>query len=321
MTVLPAPSGTLDAVVARLALAPHPRGDGRTLHNWRELARAGADDLVVARLAEAHLDAVTILAELDGPAPPPGSRWGVWAAESSSAVLHAEPEPDGRWRLDGAKPWCSGTASSTHALVTARTPQGGRLFAVAVDDVVARPSTWVATGMAGDAPATVDLHHVPARAVGDAGEYLARPGFWHGAIAVAAVWFGGAVGVARTLRRAGLAGRLDAHGLAHLGAVDAAVDAGRAVLRAAAAEIEECGAGTAPEARRRALRVRATVEDVVETVVRRTGRATGPGPLAHDADHARRVADLEVYVRQSHAERDLADLGALVLDERDAEVL
>ena len=41
-------------------------------------------------------------------------------------------------------------------------------------------------------------------------------------------------------------------------------------------------------------------------------RALGPGPLAHDADHARHVADLEVYVRQHHGERDLAALGALL---------
>src|SRR4249919_1622082 len=35
----------------------------------------------------------------------------------------------------------------------------------------------------------------------------------------------------------------------------------------------------------------------------------GPAPLAFDETHARRVADLEIYVRQHHAERDLADLG------------
>jgi hypothetical protein len=35
----------------------------------------------------------------------------------------------------------------------------------------------------------------------------------------------------------------------------------------------------------------------------------GPGPLCSDDVHARRVADLTIYLRQSHAERDLADLG------------
>jgi hypothetical protein len=44
----------------------------------------------------------------------------------------------------------------------------------------------------------------------------------------------------------------------------------------------------------------------------RVGRALGAGPLSHDEAHSRRVADLTVYLRQHHAERDLAELGALV---------
>ena len=56
---------------------------------------------------------------------------------------------------------------------------------------------------------------------------------------------------------------------------------------------------------------RAVVETAVEETITRTGRALGPGPLAQDAKHAGRVADLTMYVRQSHAERDLAELGRL----------
>nr|MDQ2706198.1 acyl-CoA dehydrogenase [Actinomycetota bacterium] len=36
-----------------------------------------------------------------------------------------------------------------------------------------------------------------------------------------------------------------------------------------------------------------------------------PAPLATDAAHSRRVTDLGVYLRQSHAERDLAALADL----------
>jgi hypothetical protein len=43
------------------------------------------------------------------------------------------------------------------------------------------------------------------------------------------------------------------------------------------------------------------------------GHALGPAPLAFDEDHARRVADLELYLRQHHAERDLARLGEATL--------
>ena len=52
-----------------------------------------------------------------------------------------------------------------------------------------------------------------------------------------------------------------------------------------------------------------------EEVLRRAGHALGPAPLALDEVHARRVADLAVYLRQHHAERDVARLGELVLAE------
>jgi hypothetical protein len=69
-----------------------------------------------------------------------------------------------------------------------------------------------------------------------------------------------------------------------------------------------------PTRRALAESVRAGVADAATEVVDRVGRALGPAPLALDADHAARVADLLVFVRQHHAERDLAALGRLVAD-------
>ena len=48
---------------------------------------------------------------------------------------------------------------------------------------------------------------------------------------------------------------------------------------------------------------------VCEDVLRIAGHALGPAPLALEAEHAKRVADLQVYVRQQHAERDDVSLG------------
>ena len=48
------------------------------------------------------------------------------------------------------------------------------------------------------------------------------------------------------------------------------------------------------------------------------GRAIGAGPLAHDADVAQRFADIAVYTRQCHAERDEQWLGELRLAEGSA---
>ena len=305
----------LARALASLALAPSPRA--HLLANWRVLARTAEHDLDAARLAEAHLDAATITDELGGAAVEPGSLWGVWAAGSADTAVDATPDGAG-WTLTGRRPWCSGSDRCTHALVTADAPDGGRLFAVDLASPTARPDgdPWRGVGMRGSGTATVRFTATPALPVGGPGAYLERPGFWHGAVGVAAAWFGGAVGAATPLRERLAQGRGDDHDAAHLGRVDTALGAAGAVLRAAAAEIAAPAALTepVPAARRRALRARAAVEDAVETVLRSTGRATGPRPLAQDADHARHVADLEVYVRQSHAERDLATLGRLAAE-------
>ncbi len=306
---------TLARAVAALRLDPSPRE--HVLHNWRVLARAGEHDLDAARLAEAHLDAATITAELGGDAVEPGSLWGVWAASSPDTALHATPD-DAGWHLTGGKPWCSGSDRCTHALVTATAPDGDRLFSVDLhaSGGIRHGDPWRGVGMRASGTATVRFSATRARPVGEPGAYLDRPGFWHGAVGVAAAWFGGAVGAAAPLRERLADGRGDEHDAAHLGRVDAALAAAAAVLRDAAADIADPAAVAEPPAlaRRRALRARACVEDVVETVLRSTGRATGPRPLAHDAHHARHVADLEVYVRQSHAERDLAALGRIVAE-------
>ena len=59
--------------------------------------------------------------------------------------------------------------------------------------------SWVARGLAAVDSGPVDFADVPATAVGAPGWYLERPGFAWGGIGVAAVWFGGAVGIARRL--------------------------------------------------------------------------------------------------------------------------
>jgi alkylation response protein AidB-like acyl-CoA dehydrogenase len=299
-------TATVDAGVLTLPLP----GGGATGQRWAALAAPGAADLTLARLAEGHADALAILAELAGPQPAPRSRWAVWAAEPPAAPVRARRQGP-TWRLSGRKTWCSGARACTHALVTAHEPEGQRLFAVDLADprVAPVPGGWAAVGMAGSDSAAVDLRDAPAVPVGGPGGYLQRPGFWHGGAGVAACWYGGAVAVARTLLAA--AGRRDvgAHALAHLGAVDAALTATGLWLAAAADEIDRDPADLAG-ARRRARRVRAAVEATAPEVLDRVGRALGAGPLCQSRGHARRVADLTVYLRQSHAERDLADLGA-----------
>lgn len=288
-------------------------GSGETAQRWRRLAELAEVDVVAGRLAEAHTDAVAILAELGGPGPKPDQLWGVWAAESRDAVLMAQGEGD-EMRLEGTKVWCSGAGICTHALVTARVDAERRgLFAVDLGDRHVRPlpSNWRNAGMAESDTRSVQFTGASAVSVGAPCEYLDRPGFWHGAIGVSACWLGGARAVAAPLYARATRESVDPHTLAHLGAVDAAITAAEATLLAAACQVDADPLNRGGRAELIARRTRAVVETAVDEAITRTGRALGPGPLAQDAKHAGRVADLTMYVRQSHAERDLAELGRL----------
>jgi alkylation response protein AidB-like acyl-CoA dehydrogenase len=291
-------------------------GKGETKQRWRRLAELTEVDVVAGRLAEAHADAVAILAELGGRIPLADQLWGVWAAEVPGATVTARRAGDGV-SLDGTKAWCSGAGLCTCALVTARVDDSERgLFSVDLRDdaVQPLPSTWRNCGMAASDTRSVEFRGAPAIPVGRPGDYLARPGFWFGAIGVAACWLGGARAVAMPLYQRVAAGAADDHAAAHLGAVDAAITAAEATLAAAADHIDADPDNRSGTAELTARRARAVVETAVDQTIIRTARALGPGPLCLDEQHARRVADLTVYVRQSHAERDLAALGVLAAD-------
>ncbi|MFC4034960.1 acyl-CoA dehydrogenase [Streptomyces polygonati] len=299
------------------AESPLP-GSGRTAERFAALASVAAEDLSAARLVEGHVDAVAILAELGGPEPAVGQLWGVWAAEPPGEGLKAVRTQDG-WSLSGLKRYCSGAHSCTHALVTARAGDGRRLFAVStgVGEGGAtgyRPvaGSWQAIGMAGSDTPDVGFEDVAAVPVGGVDAYVTRAGFQHGGIGVAACWLGGARAVGGELLRAAARRGPDPITDAHLGAVDMRLHAAEAVLRQAAAEIDDDPFDKGGTARVRSLRVRAFVESVCADVLTHVGRATGAGPLCHDERHARAATDLAVYIRQHHAERNLAELGALV---------
>ena len=101
-------------------MAPPARGSTP----WR---LSGAPTSRVARVVEAHTDALAILREaghddVDG-------TWGVFAAEAPGARLDAVAV-DGGYRLSGTKPWCSLADRLDHALVTAHVGEQRQLFRV-----------------------------------------------------------------------------------------------------------------------------------------------------------------------------------------------
>ncbi|MGV8858652.1 acyl-CoA dehydrogenase [Rhodoglobus sp.] len=292
---------------------------------WSALATIGAVDLTVARAVEPHLDALAILdqaviGDTGSIGVDEGSTWGVFAAESPDFSLRAECV-DGSWMLSGTKAWCSLAGSVSHALVTAFTgPSTRRLFAVSLRQtgVVVEEGAWHARGLVAIQSGNVAFSAASAVPVGEDAWYLERPGFAWGAMGVAACWWGGAVGVARHAFALSGVREPDQIAQMHLGALDLALYSSRIALAESANAVDNVELSRSA-ATIMSTRVRARVARDVDEVMERVGHALGPAPLALDEEHARRVADLQLYVRQHHAERDYARLGSKVLADRSFE--
>lgn len=285
-----------------------PPGTGNTAARHRRLFEVALEDVSLAKLAEAHWDACAILEEA-GQEPAPGAVYAVWASRvpnCATGLYHGF--------LTGMKPFCSGLGLVDRALITLDEPRDGLLEL----DLIAQHgsisidvSDWSSLAFANTRTGRISFDGIEVDAssiVGAEGWYLERPGFWHGACGPAACWAGGAAGL---LRYAKESSRSDAHTLAHLGAISAEVAGMEAVLARAAEEIDAAPEDVG-EAHRRALVVRHLIESACTRILTRFGRAFGPHPLAMDAETSRRFAEVELYIRQCHAERDLQQLGEAI---------
>jgi alkylation response protein AidB-like acyl-CoA dehydrogenase len=211
--------------------------------------------------------------------------------------------------LQGRKAWCSGAAILDRALVTVWDEQlRPQLVAVALQQPTIRmlDDGWQAVGMGSTASIDVLFEGALGRCVGSPGQYVDRPGFWHGGAGIAACWYGAACALADYLRQHCTQPYRDAHAEAHLGAVDAALGSVRAALRETALWIDD---NPRRSAQLPVRRLRAQVEVAVDSVLAHVGRGLGATPFCRDSHFARLAADLPVFVRQSHAEKDLAQLG------------
>jgi hypothetical protein len=293
----------VSAVAAGEVDLPLP-GQGGTLERWRRLAAFAAEDVCLVKLVESHADAVAIGAEL-GAALDPRRPAAVWAAEPPGARVDVR---DGRGgcTLHGTKAWCSGAAVVRTAMLTGW--RAGEPVLVLLDLDQPRVSwslaDWHAVGMSATGTATVELDGARGEVVGPSRAYLERPGFWHGGAGLAACWYGATLPIAERLMS--MQQRRPApHAAAHLGSIDVELNQVAALLRQTAGWIDRHPSDDAEVA---ALRVRSAADFMARRVLERAMAALGPGPLCTEADLARRVADLPVFIRQSHAERDLAAL-------------
>ncbi len=275
------------------------------------LCEIGEEDLSLAKIAEAHFDAVAILAEA-GEQPAPSAVYAVWASElpGKELRLHRNGEMS---TVRGTKPFCSGGSLVDRALVTVGHPEPLLVeidLRRAAQQVTSDLALWHADAFRLTQTGAILFSDTPVeRVVGSAGFYLNRPGFWNGACGPAACWAGGTAGL---LHFAQQSKRHDPHTIAHRAAIESSDWAMRALLAETGRDIDTTPNNIAA-AHVRALRLRHLVEQLATDTLVRFARAYGPHPLAMDAAMSRRYAELGIFLRQCHAERDLEALGHALL--------
>lgn len=294
-------------------------GAGRTLERWQALSLVSRHSLSLAKLYEGHTDAIAILRELSHGNHSESSVWAMWAAEEpGKRVVIERVGSSDDIMLSGTKSWCSGAMDADNALLTAWFPdqKHSQLVAVAMNHPHISISTdrWHAVGMADTQSAEVRFQSTPATLVGVPGDYLNRRGFWHGGAGVAACWYGGTLAVADALLSSVKGMSHDHPGIAYrsasLGQIDWTLATVGALLRESAAWID---AHPDENAMALALRLRQAAGAAANDVLIETGRALGATPFCREPSFARAAADLPVFIRQSHGDRDDAALAKAVI--------
>lgn len=291
-------------------------GEGQSLSRLRFLTGVASRDLGLARLIEGHLDATQILREAGCPAQS-DKLYGIWAsggpADTTDMTGGAEGN-HGNARLTGAKPFCSGSDIVDRALIYVYPAE--RLLDVDMRGAGSREhlsfeaGQWRSAAFAETHTWTVRFEDFPVTEenhVGGPQWYFHRPGFCLGALAPAACWAGGAMGLVNAVRQRKLN---DGHARAHLGAMVSSACSMNAMLKWGADQMDADPDNTSGTLFPSALLVRHHIERACTEILDRFGRTLGPRPFAFEETNARRIAELTLYIRQCHAERDLEEVGS-----------
>jgi len=287
---------------------PFP-GHGATFERFTGLRQAARVDGGIGRLVEAHEDALAILHEAGQPCIE-GRALAVWASEGEHP-LELRPTSGG-YQLWGEKRFCGGADVVDAAVITVPTSRGSQLVLAPLrsPEVHVDMTTWHTSAFHSAAVGTVTFAGLPLShdaVVGAPGFYISRPGFWQGAVGVAAVWAGLTDTLIASLERA--RPRTDQVGLIRQGEIEANCWAIDAALEQAALSID---AAPSSECERLALSCRQTVRVHSELIIRTLLHESGPAGLAFHPRAGTQLLELTMALGQSHGDRDLAALGERV---------
>ncbi|QNW95846.1 acyl-CoA dehydrogenase [Acinetobacter seifertii] len=288
---------------------PYP-ASGQTYHRWQMFAQIAGYDLSLAKLFESHCDALSILNELGYQAEIDNQTWAVWAAEGGPVPIQVENN-----HCSGIKTWCSGAEFIQKALMSYRYKQGQAQLCIvelAHPSVQVDLSHWQAVGMRGTQTAQVHFDNTPVTVISQPNRYLERPGFWHGAAGVAACWYGAAVRLVGFLHESCKLNP-NAFKKMYLGELAQQLSVTKQYFQYIAKLIDD----EPMLSHEREIRIlRAQTEQCCQSVLQIVGKALGARPYCEEAIFSQLIADLPVFIRQSHAAFDYESIAELCLSEK-----
>ena len=298
------------AALGGLGAGTEPGGAGLIL---ALLLALGRGNLSLARLLEAHVNALRLIMRFGAPRARAGA-----AADAASGHLFGLWVTDGRRplaaagdRLTGEKGPCSGAGHCTRALVTAGTQDGTRMAVVALTGAEPVVPVRGMQGMRAAANGVVTLDGVTVRDwIGGIGDYLAEPDFscgaWRASAAAAGALEGLVAALGEALRHRG---QVDAPmQMARFGEALIARDTARLWADRVAAVAEHPGDQQAQVA---AVNLgRLAIERACLDAIRLAQRSLGLAAFVAPNPVERMVRDLGTYLRQPAPDAVLLETAA-----------
>lgn len=307
------------------------------------LKQIGRGNLAVGRVYEGHVNALQLIQTFGTPeqiadyasdARDRHKIFGVWNAEAEDGVT-VQPLEGGRYRLNGAKTFCSGSGFVDRPFVNgplADAPWQMCIVPMEAVATVSDPTWWQPSGMRATASFKVDFSGVELDAsalIGKPGDYFRQPWLTAGVIRFAAVQLGGAEALFDATRQylRDLKRTADPYQQERLGRMAIALENGNLWLRGAATCIQtyaplfggDPNRATDPAAADRLVAytnmVRTAIEQICMDVMQLCQRSVGTRGLLPPHPMERIIRDLTLYLRQPVFDAALATVGQYALSQ------
>ncbi|WP_232073956.1 acyl-CoA dehydrogenase family protein [Spirosoma aureum] len=300
------------------------------------LKRIGTGNLAVGRIYEGHINALNLIALYARPdqeriwnddAQAYNRLFSVWNTQADDGVrIHAIGE--GRYRLEGAKTFCSGAGWIHRPLVTGELvgadTHGWQMCIIPTERVkpITQDNTfWQPLGMRASVSYKLDFTGVEideADLLGQPGDYFRQPYFSGGAIRFAAVQLGGAEALLNETRTllTSMNRTDDVFQKTRLAEMAYLVESGNQWITMAGAKTDEW-LGYEKETDRivaYANMTRTAIEEICLRVMQLAERSIGARGLMRPLPFERLHRDLTFYLRQPAPDATIAAIGHYVLN-------